>query len=119
MTSFELKFDCEAFAVAFHPREDLISSGLISGAVHLHSYCAKNPREVWRSSHHSKACRALAFSTDGTCMLHVVCCLTHKGNLKPGSIGLWSASKDKSIKATDMISGQNLKHIIKAHRYDG
>jgi WD40 repeat protein len=99
MTSFELKFDCEAFAVAFHPREDLISSGLISGAVHLHSYCAKNPREVWRSSHHSKACRALAFSTDGTC--------------------LWSASKDKSIKATDMISGQNLKHIIKAHRYDG
>lgn len=35
MTWNGLEFDCEVFSLAFHPRENLIASGLVSGAIHL------------------------------------------------------------------------------------
>ncbi|XP_062514519.1 WD repeat-containing protein 55-like [Corticium candelabrum] len=95
MTSDGLEFDCEVFALAFHPKENLIASGLVSGAVHLHSYLTADVREVRHNCYHSKACRAITFSKDGNC--------------------LWSGSTDKSIVVTEMESGSKLQHLKKAH----
>eukprot|EP01139_Manchomonas_bermudensis_P020771 Amastigsp_a679723_664.p1 type:complete len:334 gc:universal Amastigsp_a679723_664:1023-22(-) len=54
-----------AFALQFHPTESILAAGLVNGFVDLYRVDAGANTELFRYTHHSGACRDLAFSADG------------------------------------------------------
>ncbi len=61
-----LSFADEVFDVAFHPHEDVVAAGLVSGAIHLFTYDAdEGNHPVLRVDYHEASVRSLSFSADG------------------------------------------------------
>ncbi|XP_031551133.1 WD repeat-containing protein 55-like [Actinia tenebrosa] len=92
----EIKLPSQVFDVAFHPQRDVIAVGEIEGTVTIHSYStSEQNKKLMELNHHKKACRAVAFSSDGTY--------------------LFTASKDKSLQAVDLNTGAVAHTRRKAH----
>ncbi|KAI9140297.1 WD40-repeat-containing domain protein [Paraphysoderma sedebokerense] len=80
----EISFQSQVFDVAYHPSQNIIACGLLSGDVHCYNYSIEKNTRLFASKHHKKSCRSVAFSHDGN--------------------HLFTASKDKSIQMLDMAT---------------
>eukprot|EP00898_Chlorokybus_atmophyticus_P003729 jgi/Chlat1/4357/Chrsp29S04512 len=85
----------QPFDVTFHPSYRLVAAGLISGGVELHRFTDDSSEPVLRIAAHSESCRAIRFAEGGNFLL--------------------SASADKSILATDTVTGQTVARLTDAH----
>ncbi|KAI9209286.1 WD40-repeat-containing domain protein, partial [Polychytrium aggregatum] len=93
-----LEFESHVFDIAFHPSEDIVAAGLITGEVHCYKLNVGDGAEnshLFSSDHHKKSCRALAFS--------------HNGD------SLYTASKDKSLQVLDSSTGKLKLRKADAH----
>ncbi|CAG8532441.1 34594_t:CDS:2 [Gigaspora margarita] len=93
-----LEFDNQVFDLAFHPQQNIIASGLITGEIFCHRYSCETDAEninLLSIRPHKKSCRGLEFSYDGT--------------------ALFSVSKDKSIQVIDLETGKVLTKKRGAH----
>jgi len=61
----EIQFNEPIFDISFHPSEDLISVGLVSGTVEIYRYSCEENDNVYSQEVHNGSCRALHFNSDG------------------------------------------------------
>ncbi|RIA89177.1 WD40-repeat-containing domain protein [Glomus cerebriforme] len=95
-----IEFDNQIFDLAFHPSENIIATGLITGEVFCHRYAVNNLNEninVLSICPHKKSCRGLEFSHDGA--------------------SLFSISKDRSIQVINLETGEILVKKVDSHDY--
>ncbi|GBB92887.1 hypothetical protein RclHR1_04640024 [Rhizophagus clarus] len=95
-----IEFDNQIFDLAFHPSENIIATGLITGEVFCHRYTVNNTNEninVMSIRPHKKSCRGLEFNHDGT--------------------SLFSVSKDKSIQSINLETGKVFVKKVDSHDY--
>uniref|UniRef100_A0A6B2L9G0 Uncharacterized protein n=1 Tax=Arcella intermedia TaxID=1963864 RepID=A0A6B2L9G0_9EUKA len=85
-TPNDLLFDHEVFSLDFSPVQDCIASGLVDGSLFVHHYATDQNTQLLQLQVHSKACRAVLFTDDGT--------------------GLYTASSDGSIKEISLNGGK-------------
>ncbi|CAG8546112.1 5238_t:CDS:2, partial [Acaulospora morrowiae] len=93
-----LTFENLVFDLAFHPHQNIIATGLITGEVFCHRYATEANAEnqnILSIRPHRKSCRGLEFNHDGTV--------------------LFSVSKDKSIQVIDLETGEILVSKSGAH----
>ncbi|KAG0031232.1 WD domain repeat-containing protein 55 [Podila clonocystis] len=92
-----LSYKNAVFDFAFHPTEDIIATGLITGHINCVKYVpgAENNESLWSVRPSKKSCRGLAFSHDGA--------------------GLFTVSKDGAIGALDVNTGNVLIKKPDAH----
>ncbi|KAG0348864.1 WD domain repeat-containing protein 55 [Podila humilis] len=92
-----LTYKNDVFDFAFHPSEDIIATGLITGHINCVKYApgAENNETLWSVRPSKKSCRGLAFSHDGA--------------------GLFTISKDGAIGALDVSTGSVLIKKPDAH----
>ncbi|KAI9098788.1 WD40-repeat-containing domain protein [Phlyctochytrium arcticum] len=77
----------QVFSLAFHPEEDIVASGLITGEVYGYRYNGgEEAVKVFESTHHKESCRALEFSVDG--------------------LSLYTGSRDQSLQVIDTTTGK-------------
>ncbi|XP_022903052.2 WD repeat-containing protein 55 homolog [Onthophagus taurus] len=88
---------CEDYIVdiSFHPQEDLIGVGSITGDVFIYKYTNEENSLLHTLELHMKACRDIEFSDDGKL--------------------LFSTSKDKSIMLSDVETCKLIKFFDDAH----
>jgi hypothetical protein len=56
-----------AFDIDFHPSEELVTTGLINGDLHLYSYAANAlPQRRFEVRAHTESCRAVRFINNGS-----------------------------------------------------
>uniref|UniRef100_T2M5J7 WD repeat-containing protein 55 n=1 Tax=Hydra vulgaris TaxID=6087 RepID=T2M5J7_HYDVU len=91
----EIKLKTEVFGIDFHPISNVVAAGEINGRVTLYSISPEGNKTLLTLKQHKKACRSVLFSKTGD--------------------KLYSCSKDKSIKVTDMNTGSVLHDKQKAH----
>ncbi|KAK6172493.1 hypothetical protein SNE40_016131 [Patella caerulea] len=92
----DIEFDDLVVNLCFHPVKDLIAIGSINGDVSLYSYSTEGENKLEKTfNHHKKSCRALRFSQNGENLL--------------------TASKDKSIKCSDVETGKIKNKFKSAH----
>ncbi|KAF8019171.1 hypothetical protein BT93_H3916 [Corymbia citriodora subsp. variegata] len=85
-----------AFDIDFHPSEQLVASGLISGDLLLYRYGdGSSPEKLLEVKAHSESCRAVRFINDGKAIL--------------------TGSPDCSILATDVETGSVIARVENAH----
>ncbi|KAF8926609.1 hypothetical protein BGZ52_005391, partial [Haplosporangium bisporale] len=92
-----LSYKSAVFDFAFHPTEDIIATGLITGHINCVKYVpgAENNESLWNVRPSKKSCRGVAFSHDGA--------------------GLFTISKDGAIGALDVNTGNVLIKKPDAH----
>ncbi|KAF9916308.1 hypothetical protein BX616_004093 [Lobosporangium transversale] len=92
-----LSYKSTVFDFAFHPTENIIATALITGHINCVKYIpgAGNNESLWNVRPSKKSCRGLAFNHDGT--------------------GLFTVSKDGSIGALDVNTGNVLIKKPEAH----
>jgi WD40 repeat protein len=78
--------DNEVVDISFHPNKNVIAASTMDGAVTLFEYTNEANKEVGKLDIHKKAVRSLEFDESGE--------------------RLFSASKDKSLKVTDVVSNE-------------
>ncbi|XP_065059296.1 WD repeat-containing protein 55-like [Rhopilema esculentum] len=82
--------------IATSPTSDIIAAGKINGKITVCSFSTSEPNaKIYSLKHHRKACRSIAFSSDGKKLL--------------------TSSKDKTIQVVNMDTGQILNKIENAH----
>ncbi|XP_047003608.1 WD repeat-containing protein 55 homolog [Schistocerca americana] len=88
---------CEDYVVdiSFHPQENILAAGSITGDVLLYKYTNENVEVSETCELHTKGCRSIQFSEDGNT--------------------IFSCSKDKSIVLTDVKSVKMKKFYDNAH----
>ncbi|CAI2175530.1 11210_t:CDS:2 [Funneliformis geosporum] len=92
-----LDFDNQVFDIAFHPSENIIATGLITGEVFCHRYDNNENINILSIRPHNKSCRGLEFSHDGA--------------------ALFSVSKDRSIQVINLETGETLVKKVDSHDY--
>ncbi|CAO3572748.1 unnamed protein product [Mortierella alpina] len=92
-----LSYKSTVFDFAFHPTQDIIATGLITGHISCVRYVPGlgNNQSLWSVRPSKKSCRGLAFSHDGA--------------------GLFTVSKDGAIGALDVNTGAVLIKKPEAH----
>eukprot|EP01116_Phalansterium_solitarium_P023615 TRINITY_DN8376_c0_g1_i1.p1 TRINITY_DN8376_c0_g1~~TRINITY_DN8376_c0_g1_i1.p1 ORF type:complete len:390 (+),score=165.31 TRINITY_DN8376_c0_g1_i1:261-1430(+) len=86
----------EIFAIDFHPSQDVLAVALITGEINMYRYAKQQPAAaLHRLRTHTDACRSVQFSSDGRFLL--------------------SGSSDKSIRVTDVSTGQTVHTVADAH----
>ncbi|KAG2172452.1 hypothetical protein INT44_006625 [Umbelopsis vinacea] len=90
-----LQFDDQVFDFAFHPNEDVIAAGLITGDIHCYRYGLEENVKLWSERPGKKSIRGLEYNSDGSV--------------------LYSISKDKSITAIDAAVGTTKLKLAAAH----
>ncbi|CAG8569231.1 6841_t:CDS:10 [Diversispora eburnea] len=90
-----LIFDNQIFDLAFHPSQNIIATGSITGQVFCHRYDIEFNQNILSVRPHRKSCRGLEFSHDGS--------------------ALFSVSKDRSIQVIDLETSAILVNKSKAH----
>lgn len=84
------------FDIDFHPSEQLVASGLISGDLFIFRYAADStPQKLLEVNAHDKACRTLRFINEGRVIV--------------------TGSSDYSILATDVETGTGISRLENAH----
>jgi len=59
----DLEFEDHVFSIAFHPVNDIVAAGLISGDVYVYRYSVEDDNELMTSlQHHEQSCRTMTFS---------------------------------------------------------
>jgi WD40 repeat protein len=76
----------EVVDISFHPNTNVIAAATMDGAITLFEYTNEANKEVGKLDIHKKAVRSLEFDANGE--------------------RLFSASKDKSLKVTDVVSNE-------------
>ncbi|KAI8583448.1 hypothetical protein K450DRAFT_223741 [Umbelopsis ramanniana AG] len=94
-TPANLQFDDQVFDFAFHPNEDVIAAGLITGDIHCYRYGLEENVKLWSERPGKKSIRGLEYNADGSV--------------------LYSISKDKSITAIDAAVGTTKLKLSAAH----
>ncbi|PQQ04885.1 WD repeat-containing protein 55 [Prunus yedoensis var. nudiflora] len=85
-----------AFDIDFHPSQQLVTTGLINGDLHLYRYTSDSvPERVLQVHAHSESCRAARFINNGHAIL--------------------TGSPDCSILATDVETGAAIARLEDAH----
>ncbi|KAF7809548.1 WD repeat-containing protein 55 [Senna tora] len=85
-----------AFDVDFHPSDQLVAAGLISGDLHLYRYSPDSaPVRLLEVHAHTESCRAVRFINEGRALL--------------------TGSPDCSILATDVETGSSIARLDNAH----
>lgn len=85
-----------AFDIDFHPSQQLVTTGLINGELHLYRYTSDSvPERVLQVQAHSESCRAARFINSGHAIL--------------------TGSPDCSILATDVETGAAVARLEDAH----
>ncbi|XP_070668059.1 WD repeat-containing protein 55 isoform X2 [Malus domestica] len=85
-----------AFDIDFHPSQQLVTTGLINGDLHLYRYTSDSvPQRVLEVHAHSESCRAVRFINNGQAIL--------------------TGSPDCSILATDVETGASIARLDEAH----
>lgn len=82
--------------LSFHPDNDMIALGTMSGDLFIYKYSLDENTLVHTHEAHAKAIRAVEFNTDGTL--------------------IYTASKDKSIAFTDIETGKYKRFYEDAHK---
>ncbi|KAF9101221.1 hypothetical protein BGX27_011562 [Mortierella sp. AM989] len=92
-----LTYKSTVFDFAFHPTQNIIATGLITGHINCVKYVpgSGNNESLWNVRPSKKSCRGLAFSHDGA--------------------GLFTVSKDGAIGALDVNTGNVLIKKPDAH----
>ncbi|KAG2180815.1 hypothetical protein INT43_008394 [Umbelopsis isabellina] len=90
-----IKFDNQVFDFAFHPTEDIVTAGLITGHIESYRYGLEGNENLWKQRLSKKSIRGLEYNIDGSM--------------------LYSISKDKSISAIDSITGATKLKLADAH----
>ncbi|KAH8511310.1 hypothetical protein H0E87_008751 [Populus deltoides] len=84
------------FTMDFHPSDNLVTAGLITGDLHLYRFNADStPQRLLEIHAHSEACRAVRFINDGQAII--------------------TGSSDRSILATDLETGSPITRLENAH----
>lgn len=92
----QIIFESQVFDLTFHPKENLVAAGLLSGDVFCYKYSVEEKNELkFHSNHHNKSCRTLQFSENGD--------------------KLFTASLDKSIVSLDVETGKIVYQQEEAH----
>ncbi|GLD97506.1 hypothetical protein PINS_up006196 [Pythium insidiosum] len=73
----------QIFDIDFHPAQDVVAVGDITGVVQVYKYAEEGNNKLLELNHHQDSCRALLFSPDGQ--------------------SLYTGSADKSIRAFDTL----------------
>ncbi|TKY53636.1 WD repeat-containing protein 55-like [Spatholobus suberectus] len=90
------KFGKLAFDIDFHPSDNLVAAGLITGDLHLYRYSANSvPMGMLEVHAHTESCRAVRFINSGHALL--------------------TGSPDCSILATDVETGSTIACLDNAH----
>ncbi|KAG6777445.1 hypothetical protein POTOM_017267 [Populus tomentosa] len=93
------------FTMDFHPSDNLVTAGLISGDLHLYRFNADSlPQRLLEIHAHSESCRAARFINDGQVLTYV-----HL------SSAIITGSSDRSILATDLETGSPIARLENAH----
>ncbi|KAK9688493.1 WD domain repeat-containing protein 55 [Basidiobolus ranarum] len=90
-----LQLESQVFSLAFHPSQDIVATGLITGDVHCYRYGLEKNEHIYSGKYHKKSCRTIEFSHDGKM--------------------LYSGSRDKSIQGLDIETQQVTFIKAKAH----
>ncbi|KAI8074757.1 carbonic anhydrase [Gongronella butleri] len=88
-----ISFTDPVFDFGFHPSNNLVVAGLITGFIH----CYQGNELKWATRLSKKSCRGVEFHQDGAVVLTI--------------------SRDKAIRSVDTASGRILLNIPKAHKY--
>ncbi|KAL6133890.1 hypothetical protein ACLB2K_066123 [Fragaria x ananassa] len=92
----EISLGKMAFDLDFHPSEQLVTTGLIDGDLHLYRYSSGSvPQRVLEVHAHSESCRAARFVNGGSAIL--------------------TGSPDHTILATDVETGSAIARLENAH----
>jgi len=92
----KLTFDSQVFDLAFHPKNEIVAAGLLTGEVFCYKYFVEKENELkYKLSEHKKSCRSLEFSLDGS--------------------KLYTASLDQSIIEYDADTGKKVYLNSEAH----
>ncbi|KAG6743165.1 hypothetical protein POTOM_054111 [Populus tomentosa] len=84
------------FTMDFHPSDNLVTAGLITGDLHLYRFNAdSSPQRLLEIHAHSESCRAARFINDGHAII--------------------TGSSDRSILATDLETGSPIARLENAH----
>ncbi|KAF9664011.1 hypothetical protein SADUNF_Sadunf17G0111700 [Salix dunnii] len=84
------------FTMDFHPSDNLVTAGLITGDLHLYRFNAdSSPQRLLEIHAHSESCRAARFINDGQAII--------------------TGSSDRSILATDLETGSPIARLENAH----
>ncbi|SAM01719.1 hypothetical protein [Absidia glauca] len=99
-----IPFTDAIFDFCFHPTQQLVVAGLITGSLywlsishHSYRYTTEENSLLWSTQVSKKSCRGVEFNPDGSVLM--------------------SISRDKSIQTLDSSTGRLLMKIPKAHRY--
>ncbi|KAH1158413.1 hypothetical protein GYH30_030591 [Glycine max] len=85
-----------AFDIDFHPSDNLVAAGLITGHLHLYRYSPDTvPVRLLEVHAHTESCRAARFINSGRALL--------------------TGSSDCSILATDVETGSTIARVDNAH----
>lgn len=92
----EISLEKLAFDIDFHPSENLVAAGLITGELHLYRYSSDSvPMRALEVQAHTESCRAVRFINGGRAIL--------------------TGSPDCSILATDVETGSTIARLDSAH----
>ncbi|KAK4789431.1 hypothetical protein SAY86_016735 [Trapa natans] len=92
----EIDLEKHPFDLAFHPSEQLVVAGLITGDLHLYRYSEDtSAKRLLEVKAHVESCRAVRFTSDGKAIL--------------------SGSPDCSILSTDVETGSVIARLEDAH----
>ncbi|GFQ05110.1 WD repeat-containing protein 55 [Phtheirospermum japonicum] len=84
------------FDLDFHPSNNIVASGLITGQLLLHNYAAEStPQRLLEVNAHTESCRALRFVNEGRAII--------------------TGSPDCSILATDIETGAAIARLENSH----
>ncbi len=56
------------FDISMHPHHNIVAAGIVSGTVEVHAYAQDSCSCMLSLNHHSRSCRAVAFSRDGNAL---------------------------------------------------
>ena len=60
-----IDFGVSVFDIAFHPQQDVVAVGLVSGVLELHRYAAGSTTRALRLQLHTDSVRTIAWRPDG------------------------------------------------------
>ncbi|CAO3594469.1 unnamed protein product [Absidia cylindrospora] len=92
-----IPFTDPIFDFCFHPTQQIVVSGLITGYIYCHQYGTEANTLLWSTQISKKSSRGVEFNQDGSLLMTI--------------------SRDKSIRTLDTDTGRLLMKIPKAHKY--
>ncbi|KAM3342653.1 WD repeat-containing protein 55 [Capsicum galapagoense] len=96
MAAVEIDVGKLPFDIDFHPSDNLVAAGLITGDLLLYRYNADSPaQKLLEVNAHSESCRALRFINEGRAIV--------------------TGSPDFSILATDVVTGSEIVRLQNSH----